>query len=97
MARDVEVIWVKRESEYFFKGGWTTQIRLRLKENFFSAVIPGRAKHEPGIHMGLWIPGLRQVAHPGMTMAGVEGLGRKSQRLSHRPHGEEAPLRRLEP
>ena len=80
MGSDIEVIWVKRESEYFFKGGWTTQIRLRLKENFFSAVIPGRAKHEPG-----------------MTMAGVEGLGRKSQRLHHRPHGEEAPLRRLEP
>jgi hypothetical protein len=37
---------------------------LRLKEKFFSAVIPGRAKREPG-----------------MTMAGVEGLGRKSQRL----------------
>ncbi|MEA2895230.1 MAG: hypothetical protein QOJ84_845 [Bradyrhizobium sp.] len=33
-------------------------------------VIPGRAKREPGIHnhdRGLWIPDLRQVAHPGMT------------------------------
>jgi putative hydrolase of the HAD superfamily len=32
-----------------------------------SVVIPGRAQHEPGIHnhdSGLWIPGLRQVAHP---------------------------------
>jgi hypothetical protein len=34
-------------------------------------VIPGRAKREPGIHTRdrwLWIPGLRQEAHPGMTM-----------------------------
>src|SRR4051794_39078475 len=35
------------------------------------AVIPGRATwHEPGIHNhepGLWIPGLRAGAHPGMT------------------------------
>jgi hypothetical protein len=45
----------------------------------FFHVIPGRANgfaqsaagwREPGIHnhdWGLWIPGLRQVAHPGMT------------------------------
>jgi hypothetical protein len=35
-----------------------------------TAVLPGRAKREPGIHnhdWGLWIPGLRQEAHPGMT------------------------------
>jgi hypothetical protein len=43
-------------------------------------VIPGRAKREPGIHnhriyvqrqtpaRWLWIPGLRQEAHPGMTI-----------------------------
>jgi hypothetical protein len=36
------------------------------------AVIPGRAKHEPGIHLtaplvGQWIPGSRQEARPGMT------------------------------
>ena len=34
------------------------------------AVIPGRAKREPGIHghdVGIWIPGLRKVAHPGTT------------------------------
>jgi hypothetical protein len=33
-------------------------------------VIPGRAKREPGIqHPALfWIPGLRQEAHPGMTL-----------------------------
>jgi hypothetical protein len=35
-------------------------------------VIPGRAKHEPGIHRAAitfdeWIPGSRQEAHPGMT------------------------------
>src|SRR6202030_2249671 len=39
-ARDVEVIWVKREWKYFCEGDWTTQIRLKPKENFFSAVIP---------------------------------------------------------
>src|SRR5665213_2036060 len=48
-AIDIEVIWVKRESEYFSERDWTTQISLRLKENYFSAVIPGRAKHEPGM------------------------------------------------
>ena len=35
-----------------------------------SSVIPGRAQREPGIHnheSSLWIPGLRQEAHPGMT------------------------------
>jgi hypothetical protein len=36
------------------------------------SVIPGRAQREPGIHCAAefvdqWIPGLRQVAHPGMT------------------------------
>ena len=35
-------------------------------------VIPGRAKREPGIYRATelvdeWIPGLRHVAHPGMT------------------------------
>jgi hypothetical protein len=38
-----------------------------------TVVIPGRAKHEPGIHnhdWGLWIPGPRQVARPGMTLMG---------------------------
>src|SRR5258708_13002704 len=30
MARDIEVIWVKRESEYFCKLDWTTQITLLL-------------------------------------------------------------------
>ena len=37
MARDVEVIWVKREPEYFCKRGWTTQISLIAQQNFFSA------------------------------------------------------------
>jgi hypothetical protein len=35
-----------------------------------STVIPGAGASEPGIHnhdCGLWIPGLRQEAHPGMT------------------------------
>src|SRR5665213_2301701 len=33
-GNDVEVIWVKREREYFCEEDWTPQIRLRLKENF---------------------------------------------------------------
>jgi hypothetical protein len=37
-ATDMQVIWVRREWEYFCKGGWTTQIRLNSKKNFFSAV-----------------------------------------------------------
>jgi hypothetical protein len=41
MARDIEVIWVKSEPEYFCGEDWTTQIRLNPKENFFSAVTPG--------------------------------------------------------
>jgi hypothetical protein len=28
MARDVEVIWVKSEPEYFYEEDWTTQITL---------------------------------------------------------------------
>jgi hypothetical protein len=40
-AEDVEVIWVRREWEYFCNGGWTGGIRLNAKQNFFSAVIPG--------------------------------------------------------
>ena len=39
MARDMQVIWVRREWEYFCGGDWTTQIRLNSKENFVSAVI----------------------------------------------------------
>jgi hypothetical protein len=41
-------------------------------------VIPGRAKREPGIYRATelvdeWIPGLRQAAHPGMTIDGNDG------------------------
>jgi hypothetical protein len=56
MATDMQVIWVRRESEYFWERDWTTQIRLNAKENFpsprkeFFFVIPGHAKREPGIH-----------------------------------------------
>jgi hypothetical protein len=28
MAKDVEVIWAKRQRKYFLKEDWTTQIRL---------------------------------------------------------------------
>jgi hypothetical protein len=34
MARDMQVIWVRREWEYFLVRDWTTQIRLNPKENF---------------------------------------------------------------
>jgi hypothetical protein len=34
MARDVEVIWVKRELEYFWQGDWTTQIALIRLDKF---------------------------------------------------------------
>jgi hypothetical protein len=34
MAGDVEVIWVKREPEYFCKGDWTTQISLNSRRIF---------------------------------------------------------------
>jgi hypothetical protein len=46
----MQVIWVKSEPEYFCEEGWTGRNRLNAKKNFFSPVIPGRAKHEPGIH-----------------------------------------------
>jgi hypothetical protein len=49
-GRDMQVIWVKWEQEYFCEEGWTGRNRLNPKKNFFSPVIPGRAKHEPGIH-----------------------------------------------
>ncbi len=34
MARVLEVIWVKREAEYFCKQDWTTQISLIEQVNF---------------------------------------------------------------
>jgi hypothetical protein len=37
MAGNMEVIWVGREAEYFLREDWTDGIRLKLKENFFSA------------------------------------------------------------
>jgi hypothetical protein len=37
MARDVEVIWVERELEYFYVGDWTTQITLIRFDKFVSA------------------------------------------------------------
>jgi len=47
----MDLIWGKREAISFFRGDWTGRIALIPKENFFSTRIPG----------------LRQVAHPGMT------------------------------
>src|SRR5258708_27724228 len=52
--------------------GWVS------REKTGTAVIPGRAEREPGIDnhdWGLWIPGLRQVAHPGMTAVAIIGAG----------------------
>ena len=48
-------------------------------ERAIFSVIPGRAKHEPGIHFAAtladqWIPGSRQKARPGMT-EGAEQRG----------------------
>jgi hypothetical protein len=40
MARDIEVIWVKWEQEYFFRRHWTTQIKLNPKENFSLSSFP---------------------------------------------------------
>src|SRR5260370_31904283 len=37
MARDIEVIWVKREAEYFCKWDWTTQITLIRLNNLACA------------------------------------------------------------
>ena len=48
-ARDMHVIWVGRESKYFCEGDWTTQIRLRLKENSFSTVIR-KVRHSARAH-----------------------------------------------
>jgi hypothetical protein len=45
-AKDIEVIWVRSEGEYFCRGDWTTQIRLNSKENFFFAVIPLGGKRD---------------------------------------------------
>jgi hypothetical protein len=36
MAMDIEVIWGTGEAEYFWKWDWTTQISLKLQENFSS-------------------------------------------------------------
>jgi hypothetical protein len=41
IPRDIDLIWVKREAEYFRKQHWTGQIELIPQENF-SSVIPGR-------------------------------------------------------
>ena len=37
MAGNVDLIWGKREGIYFCEGDWTGGIRLKPKENFFSA------------------------------------------------------------
>jgi hypothetical protein len=44
IARDMQVIWVKSEPEYFCGKDWTTQIRLNPKRNFFSAVTRNRRR-----------------------------------------------------
>jgi hypothetical protein len=37
MGGNVDLIWGKREGKYFFEWDWTGGIRLKPKENFFSA------------------------------------------------------------
>jgi hypothetical protein len=34
MASDIDLIWVRREAEYFCKPDWTGEIKLKLQENF---------------------------------------------------------------
>ncbi len=61
--------------------------RWRAEGKLTPIVIPGRAEREPGIHnhdWGLWIPGLRQGAHPGMTRLGT-GAPSPSTLLAPRP------------
>jgi hypothetical protein len=43
MARDIDLIWVRRKQEYFFKQDWTAQIRLIRfnKSAFWSRSPPG--------------------------------------------------------
>src|ERR1700751_5106845 len=54
---------------------------------FRTLVIPGRrASAEPGIHnyhSGLWIPGLRLTAHPGMTTRKLDRSMLPLRRLRH--------------
>src|SRR3954454_23841051 len=45
-----------------------------------------RVRREPGIHnhdLGLWIPGLRQGAHPGMTWEFTLRRGQQFANLGH--------------
>ena len=56
--------------------------RENAKAHPFFSVIPGRAQREPGIHRAAelvdqWIPGLRQVAHPGMTAVDLYAPSRR--------------------
>ena len=58
-----------------------------------SVVIPGRPKGEPGIHNhepGLWIPGLRLTAHPGMTTENVAHISRDADNVENLPRGAKA-------
>jgi hypothetical protein len=46
MARDMQVIWVGREREYFCEGDWTTQITLiRFNKSAFSRKTPAVAQN----------------------------------------------------
>jgi len=41
MARDMQVIWVRKERKYFFRQDWTTQITLiRFNKTAFSRKSP---------------------------------------------------------
>jgi hypothetical protein len=38
MAKDMQVIWVRREWKYFFEEDWTTQISLNCFNKFVLAI-----------------------------------------------------------
>jgi len=44
MAVDIDLIWVKREAEYFRKPDWTGQIRL-IRLNKFGRARTAQARH----------------------------------------------------
>jgi len=53
----LEVIWVRREAEYFYKSDWTGEISLKLQENFALARI-GKRRSPDGANAQLSSHGL---------------------------------------
>ena len=66
-------------------------VKIDHFRKLYDVVIPGRAEREPGIHnhdWRLWIPGLRQEAHPGMTAVVVLAIPRRNIPDTGRMRGE---------